>query len=62
MTENKIDTFNEIAIALFKPLVENYGYILNEIKITGEKWSSHHIYINSKKKLQIIIKKILKNY
>jgi hypothetical protein len=59
MTSNKIDNFNEKAEILFRPLLEKYGYILKEKKINeinGQKWSTHHIYINNKAKLKIEIK------
>ena len=59
MEENRIDHFNNIAKKLFKILVDEYGYILDEIKINdlnGMKWSTHHIYINSLKNLKIEIK------
>jgi len=59
MTADKIDNFNEKAEVLFRPLVKKYGYLLREIKINelnGQKWSTHHIYINSEKNLKIVIK------
>ncbi|MFT3912147.1 MAG: hypothetical protein QM737_22160 [Ferruginibacter sp.] len=59
MKINKIDNFNEKAAQLFRPFLENYGYMLQEKKINeinGQKWSTHHIYINNKAKLKIIIK------
>jgi hypothetical protein len=59
MTTNKIDNFNEKAEMLFRPLLEKYGYILVEKKINeinGQKWSTHHIYINRKAGLKIVIK------
>ncbi len=59
MTTNKIDNFNEKAEILFRPLLEKYGYTLEEKKINeinGQKWSIHHIYINTKSKLKIVIK------
>jgi hypothetical protein len=59
MTTNKIDNFNEKAELLFRPLLENLGYTLEEKKINylnGKKWSTDHIYMNSKAKLKIEIK------
>ena len=59
MTKNKIDNFNERAEMLFRPLLEKYGYTLKQVKINdhyGQKWSTHHIYINDKAKLKIEIK------
>ena len=59
MTTNKIDNFNERAEILFRPLLENLGYTLDEKKINylnGQKWSTRHIYLNSKAKLKIEIK------
>lgn len=59
MTTNKIDNFNEKAEILFRPLLEKYGYTLEEKKINeinGEKWSTHHIYLNKKTNLGIVIK------
>lgn len=59
METNKIDNFNQIAKALFRPLMNKYGYELKEIKINelnGSKWSTHHVYINNKKNLRVEIK------
>jgi len=59
MTINKINNFNEKAEILFRPLLEKYGYFLDEKKINeinGKKWSTHHIYLNNKAKLKIVIK------
>jgi hypothetical protein len=59
MTTNKIENFNEKAEILFRPLLEQYGYSLEEKKINeinGQKWSTHQIYINNKAKLKIVIK------
>lgn len=59
MTINKIDNFNEKAETLFRPLLEKYGYALKEIKINelnGQKWSTHHVYINNKANLKIVLK------
>jgi hypothetical protein len=59
MTTNKIDNFNEKAEMLFRPILEKYGYSLDEKKINeinGQKWSTHHIYINNKGKRKIVIK------
>lgn len=59
MAVNKIDSFNEKAEIVFRTLVEKYGYVLSEIRVNelnGQKWSTHHIYINSEKNLQIEIK------
>lgn len=59
MATNKIDNFNEKAEILFRPLLEKCGYFLQEMKINeidGQKWSAHHIYINNKAKLKIVIK------
>ena len=59
MAVNKIDSFNEKAEIVFRTLVEKYGYVLSEIRVNelnGQKWSAHHIYINSEKNLQIEIK------
>ncbi len=56
---DKIDNFNIKAENLFRPELEKNGYTLDEIKIgeiNGEKWSTHHIYINNKSNLKIIIK------
>lgn len=58
MTTDKIDDFNQKAIALFQAQLEKYGYILDEIKeneINGTKWSTHHIYLNSKAGLKLVI-------
>lgn len=56
MPKNKIDFFNETAPVLFKPLVDQYGYTLVEIKVNEEKLTAHHIYVNHAKQLRIIIK------
>lgn len=59
MTSNKIDNFNEKAEILFRPFLEQFGYILEEKKINeinGQNWSTHHIYTNNKTKLKIVIK------
>jgi hypothetical protein len=59
MTMNKIDNFNKNGEALFRPILERYGYTLNEKKIneiSGQKWSVHHIYVNNMAGLKIIIK------
>jgi hypothetical protein len=59
MTTSKIDNFNEKAQILFRPLLEKYGYTLEERKINeinGQKWSIHHIYINNSDRLKIVIK------
>jgi hypothetical protein len=56
---NKIESFKEIAPKIFKPLVDNYGYALEEIKVNklnGQDWSIHFIYFNVEKNLKIIIK------
>lgn len=59
MSSDKIDNFNEKATTVFRPTLEKYGYLLEEIKINyinGYKWSTHHIYINKQTNLKIIIK------
>lgn len=59
MTTNKIDNFNEKAEKLFRPLLEKYGYALERIQVNefgGQKWSTHHTYLNQKAKLKIVIK------
>ncbi len=59
MTLNKIDNFNQKGEALFRPLLEKYGYMFGEKKINeinGQKWSTHHIYINEKARLKVVIK------
>jgi hypothetical protein len=59
MSADKIDNFNEKATAIFRPILEKHGYLLEEIKINyinGHKWSTHHIYINKQTNLKIIIK------
>ena len=59
MATNKIDSFDEKAEILFRPLLQKYGYVLEQKKINelnGQKWSTHHIYLNNKAKLKIIIK------
>ena len=58
MLMNKIDNFNEKGEALFRPILEKYGYNLNEKKINeldGKQWSSKHIYVNNKAGLKIVI-------
>ena len=55
---NKIDFFNENAPIIFQKLVDDYGYILTEIKtseINENKWSTKLIYLNYDKKLKIEI-------
>ena len=59
MTTNKIDNFNEKGETLFRPLLEKYGYTLEDKKINeinGQKWSIHHIYVNEKTRLKVVIK------
>lgn len=59
MAADKIEHFNEKGEQLFRPLLENYGYTLDEKKINeinGQKWSVHHIYLNNKSGLKIVIK------
>ncbi len=59
MALNKIDYFNKMSPKIFKILVDNYGYELNDIKTierNGMKWSAHHTYLNDRKDLKIIIK------
>jgi hypothetical protein len=59
MATHKIDNFNENAEPLFRLKLEKYGYQLDRIivfYIKGEKWSTHHIYINNIADLKIIIK------
>jgi len=59
MRGNKIDNFNDRAKDLFKILVDNYGYVLDEVKINelnGMKWSIHLVYTNRKSNLKIVIK------
>ncbi len=56
MEPTKIDIFNKIAEIAFRPLLEEYGYLLKEILIKdvkGVKWSTTHIYINSKSDLKV---------
>ena len=58
MSADKIDNFNEKASALFRPTLEQCGYLLEEIKINylnGRKWSTHHLYINKQANLKVII-------
>ena len=55
----KIDRFNEKAQAVFRPLLEEYGYILEEIKVNklnGQDWSAHHIYLNKTTNMKVVIK------
>ena len=59
MATDKIDNFNENAEPLFRPKLEKYGYDLDRIivyYIKGQKWSTHHVYINNSADLKIIIK------
>jgi len=56
---NKIDNFNKKGEALFRQILESYGYTLSEKKINelnGQEWSIHHIYVNNKAGLKIVIK------
>jgi hypothetical protein len=58
MTTDKIDNFDKRAEILFRPLLEQYGYRLEEKQINehnGQKWSIHHIYSNKKIGLKIDI-------
>ncbi|RZL39455.1 MAG: hypothetical protein EOP00_27780, partial [Pedobacter sp.] len=55
----KIESFKNIAPEIFKSLVNDYGYQLEEIKINklnNMDWSIHLIYVNDQKDLKIIIK------
>ena len=59
MTMNKIESFNEKGEMLFRPILESYGYTLTDKKINelhGQMWSIHHIYMNNKTRLKIVIK------
>ncbi|WP_445714491.1 hypothetical protein [Flavobacterium sp.] len=58
MVKNKIDLFIEKAPIIFKRLIENYGYLLQDteiFQINGEDWSTKLIYINSDKRRKIEI-------
>lgn len=58
MVKNKIDLFIEKAPIIFKRLIENYGYLLQDteiFQIKGEDWSTKLIYINSDKRRKIEI-------
>ena len=58
-SEDKINLFEQRAPQLFRVLIDEFGYELNEVKTiyhTGIKWAVHYIYSNIEKKLKIIIK------
>ncbi len=59
MSGEKIDTFNERAPLLFQPILERYGYVLEEvlpIYFNDVHWASHHIYVNPVAELKVILK------
>lgn len=59
MSASRLDTFNQIAEAVFKPQLENCGYVLQQVKTNehnGSPWSVHHIYLNQSTGLQVILK------
>lgn len=50
MKGNKIDDFNNVAPLIFKNLITDFGFELNEIKtrfINSDKWSTPHQYLNN---------------
>lgn len=56
MEPTKIDTFNKLSEITFRPLLEEYGYLLKEIltkEVNGLNWSTTHIYLNSKCGLKV---------
>lgn len=58
MEATRIDTFKELAPKLFQVLVDDFGYILEETKISrhwDQDWSVHLIYINKERNLKIVV-------
>ena len=58
MQDDKIDLFNTKAPGLFKRLSDDFGYVLDDIKIfeiNNKNWSTKHIYLNNSKDLKIVI-------
>ena len=57
--ESKIDNFKNTAPKIFQTLIDNYDYILEDIKINrlnDMDWSVNLTYINQNKGLKIVIK------
>jgi hypothetical protein len=59
MTTDIFDDFIQKANTLFRPALEKYGYLLEDVKvniINGIRWSAHITYINTAADLKIILK------
>ena len=58
MANDKIESFDEKAKTLFRNLITDYGYVLedtNPFELNGMKWSTKHVYVNQDRNLKIEI-------
>jgi len=58
-SNDKIALFEQKAPLLFRVLIDDFGYELNQVKtiyLNRQKWAIHYIYTHTAKSLKIIIR------